>query len=328
MRVLVVAGTGFVGGHIAHAFLTRGDDVVALVRSRDLGESDDRLSGARLAVGTVGALPEEAVAGPFDTVAYAAGVWRRDAHMDPAEVASRCDEVYVRGVETLATRALAWKAHFVFLSGISRYGDRKWAGPLRESAPPGRLSIYGAHKRRSEAILEQLAARGLRWTALAPPEVYGSHDRGGYVRFVYERVRGRRFVLLGKGDNRWSVCNVRNIARAVVQMSDMDGAGVIHVADARAPSQREIASSIGRALGRRSWFLRVPRGVALAAAHVNAAIPRRAGAVPAFSPAHVRVRSASMVLDTSRAMALGLTPDSGLDEGVAEAVAWWNARRA
>jgi nucleoside-diphosphate-sugar epimerase len=234
----------------------------------------------------------------------------------------------VRGIETLATRALAWKAHFFFLSGISRYGDRKWPGPLPEGAAPGRLSVYGAHKRRGEAILEQLGTMGLRWTALAPPEIYGSHDRGGYVRFVYERVRSRRFVLLGRGENRWSVCNVRTVASAVVQLSDQDGAGVIHVADARPASQRELAEAVALALGRRAWFPRVPRAAALAAARINAAIPRRAGAPPAFAPAHVLVRTSTMVLDTSRAAALMLGPGPGLDEGVAEAVAWWERRRA
>lgn len=325
MRVLVVAATGFVGGHIAQAFLSRGDDVCALVRSRHRGEADTRLAGARLTVGTLGALPEEALDGPYDVVAYAAGAWRRDERVSSAESARRCNEVYVRGVETLAARALDWKGHFVFLSGVSRYGSARWPELLREDAPPGELSIYGAHKRRSEAILARLGARGLRWTAVVPPEIYGSHDRGGYVRFVYERVLARRFVLIGRGENRWSLCNVRNIAAAIALWSGGDGAGVVHVADAKPASQRELAASIARAVGRRPSFPEVPRRAALVLSHLNAAVPRPASARSAFSPAHVRVRTSTMVLDLSRAATLGFDPQFGLEDGVREAVGWWES---
>jgi nucleoside-diphosphate-sugar epimerase len=323
MRVLVVAATGFLGGHIAEAFVKRGDDVVALVRSRARGERDTRLRGARLLEGTLARLPDAVLAEPHDVVVYAAGVWRRDERASPGEVAERCDEVYVRGVETLAERARAWNAHFVFMSGISRYGDAAWDRPLREDATPGKLSIYGAHKRKSEAILARHGGEGLRWTAVAPPEVYGSHDAGGYVRFVYERVRSRRFVLLGDGENRWPLCNVRNVAGIVLHVAAGDGAGVLHVADARAWSQREIATALARALGQPPWFPRVPVSVAMTAARVNAWLPRLPGAAAPFSPAHVRVRTSTMLLDTSRAAALGFEPQYGLDKGIREAVRWW-----
>jgi nucleoside-diphosphate-sugar epimerase len=327
MRILVAAATGFIGGHAARAFLSRGDEVYAFVRSRARGEDDPRLKGSRFIEGTLGAPPEEALSGPFDAVVYAAGVWRRDDSSSTVEVASRCDDVYVRGVEALAERALAWKAHFLFLSGVSRYGDLTWRGELREDAPAGRLSIYGAHKRKSEAILERLGARGLRWTAIVPPEVYGAHDPGGYVRFVYDRVRARRFVLIGRGENRWALCNVHNVASAILHMADRDGAGPLHTADARPSSQSEIATALARALGRQAWFPRVPRSAALAAAAVNALIPRPPGSPPPFSPKHVRVRTATMLLDTSRATALGHEPRWGLEEGAAEAVRWWESER-
>jgi nucleoside-diphosphate-sugar epimerase len=327
MRALVIAGTGFIGGHAAKALLACGNEVSALVRSRTRAQGDPRLRGARLIEGTLAALPDEVLAGPFDLVVYAAGVWRRDDPAPPDEIARRCEEVYVRGVETLAQRAQVWRAHFVFLSGVSRYGDAEWRGAIREDLLPGRLSIYGAHKRRSEAILEGLGARGLRWTALTPPEVYGAQDPGGYVRFVYERVRARRFVLLGGGSNRWSLCNVHNIADAVVALSDRDGAGVLHLADAHAPSQSELAAAVARALGRRPRFPTVPRSLALALAGINASIPRPPGAPAPLSPAHVRVRTATMVLDTSRARALGLIPLHELDAGIGEAVACWEGGR-
>jgi nucleoside-diphosphate-sugar epimerase len=323
MRVLIAAGTGFINGHVARAFLARGDAVYALVRSRPRAENDVRLRGARLVEGTLGAIPNEVMAEAKDVVVYAAGVWRRDDRSPADETARRCEEVYVRGVEALAEHALAWNAHFVFMSGVSRYGDAPWNGPLSEETPPGKLSVFGAHKRKSEAILARFAERGLRWTALAPPEVYGAHDPGGYVRFVYDRVRSRRFVLLGDGENRWSFCNVKNVADAVLHVAGGPGRGVVHVADDRPTSQRELATALARALGRRAVFPRVPRSLALPIAGINAAVPRPFSNSPPLSPAHVRARTSSMILDTSRLAAAGFTPRFGLDEGIAEAVAWW-----
>lgn len=323
LRALVIAGTGFIGGHVAEAFTNRGDQTTALVRSLTRARSDPRLEKARLAEGTVTEPPAEILDGPYDVVVYAAGVWRRGDRNPQALVAERCHRVYVQGVETFAERALAWKAHFVFMSGISRYGDA-WRGIVSEKTPPGNLSVYGAHKRNSESILERLGARGLRWTALVPPEVYGSHDPGGYVRFVYERVKDRRFILIGNGNNRWSLCNVRNVADAVLHIAEREGVGPLHVADENPWSQREIAAAAAMALDRKSWFFRVPRGVALGMARINSLVPRPARAPDPFSPLHVRVRTETLVLDTSRAKEFGFRARHGLMQGMREAVDWWS----
>jgi nucleoside-diphosphate-sugar epimerase len=323
MRVLVVAGTGFIGGHAVRAFVERGDRVSALVRSRARAENDPRLRDARLIEGSVGALPEAVLDEACDAVVYAAGVWRRNDRPGREEIMRRCEEVYVRGVEALAERALAWKAHFVFTSGITRYGEADWQKPLREDARPGKLLVYGEYKRRSEAILERLAERGLRWTAIVPHEVYGAHDPGIYLRFVYDRIRQRRFVLLGGGENRWSICNVRNVADAIAHVAGGEGAGPLNIADAQPWSQREVAEAVARALGRRAWLPSVPRSLALAAASINTRIPRPAWLGSPFSTEHVRARTMTMVLDTSRAARFGVLPRFGLEEGVREAIAWW-----
>ena len=324
--MLVVAATGFLGGHAAQTFVADGHDVRALVRSAPRAAKDPRLLGVRVVEGTLGAIPEEVLAEAHDAVVYAAGVWRRGDASPPDEVRRRCEEVYVRGVEALAGHALSHGAHFVFVSGVSRYGDLRWDGALREDASPGKLSVYGAYKRRSEDILARAATRGLRFTALVPPEVYGAHDPGGYVRFVHDRVRARRFILLGDGENRWSLCNVRNVAAAAVHFAARDGAGVVHIADARASSQRELAATIARALGRTPRFPSVPRRVALAAARLNAWIPRPSSAPPPFAPAHVRVRSATQLIDISRARDAGFEPEFELEEGIRAAVGWWRDR--
>ncbi|MGZ3449966.1 MAG: NAD-dependent epimerase/dehydratase family protein [Polyangiales bacterium] len=311
MRVLVVAGTGFLGGHAARAFVAEGHEVTVLVRSAERAARDARLRGARIVVGSVSALP---ALERQDAVVYAAGAWLRDDPASAAEVLARCREVYVEGPTALAERARAWGAHFVFLSGTSRFGDRE--GPLREDSTPGPMTTFGEHKRKSEAILA--GVEGLRWTAIVPPEVYGAHDVGGYARFVFQRVRDRRFVILGDGTNRWSLCNVRNVADAMVKVAGGDGVGPLLVADAEPTSQRELAATIARAMGRTPSFPTIPRVIATTFARLNALRPG-----PRFSPTHVRVRTRDAILDTTKATTLGIVPRHGLREGIEEAVAWW-----
>lgn len=323
MRVLVVAGTGFIGGHAAQTFVQRGDTVTALVRSRARAIADERLASTTLIEGDLDALPHQMLDTPHDVVIYAAGAWQRDRVVTRAEIEQRCQTVYSDGVEHLAERAHQWKAHFVFMSGISRFGDVAWDCPLTEDTPPGELQIFGRFKRRSEEILSRWGSRGLRWTALCPHEVYGSHDVGGYVRFMHQRIRARRFVHLGDGANRWSFCNVANVAEAMVTVCDGEGRGLLLVADTRAWSLREVADALTQASGGSSHFLRVPRWMALALASVNVRIPRPKSAPWPFGPQHVRVRTSTMLLDTKRAALAGVIPRHGLQNGIGAAVAWW-----
>jgi nucleoside-diphosphate-sugar epimerase len=318
MRVLVVGGTGFIGGHVARAFRGRGDEVTALVRDLARARSDARLQGARLVQGT--ALAQEELPAQ-DVIVYAAGAWLPNDTAPQPEIERRSREVYVDNVSVLAEAARRWGAHFIFMSGTSRYGFIE-AKAVAEDTPPVNLSVFGFYKRQAEATLA--STPGLRWTAVTPPEVYGARDPGSYLTFVYERVRARRFFLIGRGDNRWSLCNVQNVADAIVAVAPGDGHGVLNISDARPWTQRELATAVAKALGRAPIFPRLPRSLVLAAATLAARIP---GAGPRLTPNHVRVRTCDILLDTSKATRLGIVPHAGLAEGVVEAVRWWERQR-
>ena len=241
MRVLVVAGTGFLGGHVVRAFLDRGDHVTTIVRDAARAKADGRLIGAELAVGRAGALPQ---LDRHDVVVYAAGVSGRGA--SEQEIATRCEEVYVDGVRALAGRAADWGAHFVFLSGVSRFGTYPGRTRVHEDSPPGMLCVFGSHKRKGEAVLA--AIPGLRWTALIPLELYGARASTGTLPFIHDRMRARRFFLLGDGTNRWSMCNVDNAVAAIVAIAPGQGHGPLLIADKEPTSQRELATAgLGRA---------------------------------------------------------------------------------
>jgi 2-alkyl-3-oxoalkanoate reductase len=330
-RVLVVGATGFIGGHVARACVERGAEVWGLVRSRARAAGDSRLSGVRVFEGDAQAPPDSLVSAAkgvaLDAVVYAAGVWRFGDRSAPALLERRCHEVYVEGVERAAELALERGAHLVFMSGISRFGSAEARIALREESPPGRLSVFGRHKRLAEELLERLAVRGLRWTALCPPDVYGAGDPGSHVRFVVERMAKRRFFVIGDGSNRWSLCNVDNVAAAVLKFAGGPGLGRLNVADARPYSQIDIAAAVQRALGGAGAIARLPRRLALLAGAINQRLPRPRSWPEPFATRHVVLRTRDVLLDTTRARGLGFEPAAGLLEGVQETVASWRAAR-
>jgi nucleoside-diphosphate-sugar epimerase len=325
MRVLVVGATGFVGGHAAQGFAARGDDVVGLVRSIRRAYSDARLDRVRLVEGSVAPLPPALAGESFDLVFYAAGAWRAEERLVAEEVERRCREVYVEGVENVAALAARSRAHVVFMSGITRFGRRAWQEAVTEDSPPGPLCVYGRHKRLAESILERRAAEGVRWTALCPLEVYGARDPGSHLRLIYGRMTSGRYVRVGDGTNRSSICHVGNVIAAAMHVAEGPGEGPLLVADARAYTSDEIGRAMAEALGRRAPFLRVPRTAALVASWINARIPRPSGWPEPLSPAHVRHRTSDRLLDTSRAQARGIRAVFSLSDGVKEAVASWRS---
>src|SRR5262245_37030063 len=111
MRVLVVAATGFIGGHVARTFHERGDSVWGLVRSSARAAGDLRLRGVRVIEGTAESPPAAIEDVRPDVVVYAAGVWRVGERASAAGIERRCNDVYVLGVEKAAELGLRSGAH-------------------------------------------------------------------------------------------------------------------------------------------------------------------------------------------------------------------------
>ena len=321
-KVLVVGGTGFLGGHAARAFRAAGDAVTATVRDLARAARDERLRDVQLVEADVVKAVERVRGSTFDVVVYAAGAWQPGTQPTQAEIEERCRVVYEQGLMRVAAAAAEWNAHLFFISGITRFGHTD-ATTYREDTPAGPLCAYGRGKRRAEEILAQTP--GLRSTSLVPLEVYGTHDRGSYLSFLCDRIRARRFVLIGDGANEWSIAHVDNVVGPMLALADGPGAGPLLVADAAPSSQRHMAEVVARALGRSPRFPRVPRSLALALAAINARIPRPPGFPPPFAPHHVALRTRTRLFVTDKARALGGVPRRTFEDGMREAIDWYRS---
>jgi UDP-glucose 4-epimerase len=192
MNVLVTGGAGFIGSHVADAFLARGDRVWVL-DNLSRGKRSNVPEGAELVVAditdaAVGDLFREV---RFDLVSnHAAQVDVRVSVANPAEDA----RVNGLGLLNLAEAAVAagTKRFLYVSSGGVVYGEPDQR-PTPESAPKLPLSPYGVTKLAGEQYLHYYRrVRGLEYVALRYANVYGPrqdpHGEAGVVAIFSNRL--------------------------------------------------------------------------------------------------------------------------------------------
>jgi nucleoside-diphosphate-sugar epimerase len=213
---LVTGATGMLGSHIAERLVAQGRRVRALVRPT----SDTRFLqslGIELVCGDL-VDPDACVQAVRDVeVIYHAaakvgdwGPWR--------EFQASC----IDATRNLGEAAVnAGIRRFLHISSTSAYGHPAEGGPpIDEAAPMGQnMWVWDAYTRskvESEKVLWDLAARkGLPVTVIRPSWLYGERDRTTTARLV-DRLRHRRVLLIGRGDNPLSAVYAGTVADAAL----------------------------------------------------------------------------------------------------------------
>ena len=178
MTVLVTGGAGYIGSHMVHELLDRGETVLVI---------DDLSTGLRRAVAPAAELVV-ANAGDEDRIAalmaghgveavihFAGSVVVPESVRDPLAY-------YLNN--TVNSRALIQAAvlsgvkHFIFSSTAAVYGIPV-ASPVYEDAPLAPISPYGSSKMMTETMLRDVAAaHQLRFAALRYFNVAGADPQG------------------------------------------------------------------------------------------------------------------------------------------------------
>ena len=237
-RVLVTGGAGFIGSHVADAYLAQGDDVWIV---------DDLSSGRRKNV-PAGAefleldIRDEGIRNLFREVRFdlvnhhAAQIDVRLSVSDPNRDAS----INLQGLLNLTESAIdVGTKRFIFVSsGGVVYGEPEEI-PTPESAPKLPLSPYGVTKLTGEYYLNYYrVVRGLEYVALRYSNVFGPrqdpHGEAGVVAIFCNRLlRGDPLTVFGDGEQTRDYVFVRDVVSANMLASGLrlgDGMGL----DARA----------------------------------------------------------------------------------------------
>ncbi|HEX6750669.1 MAG TPA: NAD-dependent epimerase/dehydratase family protein [Longimicrobium sp.] len=313
LRVLVTGGAGFIGSHVAAAYVRRGDSVTVL-DSLVHGSRDRVPAGAELVEMDVrdAAAAELVRDGCFDVVSlHAAQIDVRDSVARPRFDAS----VNLDGLLNLleAVRA-AGRGRVVFASsGGAIYGNAR-TRPTREGAAKRPESPYGVGKLAGEHYLHAFhRTHRLDYVALRYANVYGPgqdpNGEGGVVAVFCSRLaEGAPLTVYGDGEQTRDYVHVADVVRANLLVSGLalpPGGSV----DARAFNVGTGTETSVNALA----------SVLMGVAHAPA-IVRRAPA----RPGEVR-RSC---LGAEKLRRLGWRPGLTLEEGMRETFAWVRAQSA
>jgi nucleoside-diphosphate-sugar epimerase len=295
LRCLVLGGTGFIGTAACRELMRRGVETIAVGRTpRPYGTFTSHVVLDRRQPGAL---------------AEAVGRTRPDVLLDlagflPAQV------------ETVLDLPLR---RYVFVSTAGVYPDRPPDDPrpaaeddfrpLEGPVPAADLD-YREGKRWCETVL--VRSRAVAWATLRPPAVFGPDDPSLRIAAWLARITdgGPLLVPSETLDRPIGLAWVRDVGYACALACDLDrevsGAYNVALADV---TLRQLLEAMARALGRRPQLVPVPWQT----------IPR--DACPYGDPS----RPAGYELARAR-RDLGFRP-SALEDGLAETLAWYLARR-
>jgi UDP-glucose 4-epimerase len=308
-RVLVTGGAGFIGSHVAEAFLKDGWDVVVL-DDLSRGHEQNIPQGAQFVCADIrSAEARRLVAtGKFDALNHHAAQIDVRFSVDSPSVDAGINVVGLVNLLEGAGEGGVKRVVFASSGGVV-YGDPEVI-PTPETAPKLPVSPYGVSKLAGEYYLRAIGAlRGFEGVAMRYANVFGPRqdpksEAGVVSIFVSRLLEGRKLTVFGDGRQTRDYVFVKDVARANVlattarlPASGDFNAPAFNIATSIERNVRELAESVGQVMGQHPELEFAP--------------PR---------PGEL-FRSA---LDTSKAKAvLGWAPEWAFDDGLRQLVDWF-----
>jgi UDP-glucose 4-epimerase len=205
-KILITGGAGFIGGHVADAYIRAGDTVwiVDDLSTGKLANVPDGAHFVHMDIRDPALADVFSTAGGFDVISHhAAQIDVRVSVVDPRRDAA----INVDGFLNVAECALRYGCgRLVFVSsGGVVYGEPELR-PTPETMPKRPLSPYGVSKLTAELYLHYYAnIRGLDYAAVRYSNVYGPrqdpHGEAGVVAIFSTRIgAGTPLTIFGDGN--------------------------------------------------------------------------------------------------------------------------------
>ena len=295
LRLAITGATGFVGGRLVDLALKAGHQVRALTR---------RPQPERAGVSWI----EGALDKPDSLDRLVEGA---DAAIHVAGVINARDAAGFEAGNVTGTAAM--------LAASERAGIKRFVHVSSLAAREPRLSIYGATKAESEALV---AASSIPSAIVRPPAVYGPGDKETLELF---RMARRGIVLLPP-EGRLSLIHVDDLGRLLLALADPAAPRglLVEPDDGRHGGWRheEFGQALGRALGRRVVTLSTPRPILNACAKIDRLVRRDRAKLTADRVAYFC--HPDWMVDPGRGAPETLwRPQIDTDQGLADTAKWY-----
>jgi nucleoside-diphosphate-sugar epimerase len=323
-KALVTGGTGFIGSHLTEALVRKGVQVRCLVR-----KASDMKWLKGLPVETIygdlndrSAL-EKAVLG-VDRVFHLAGV-------TAAIHKENYFEVNGSGTKHLIQACLEHNPHlqkFILMSSQAAGGPSRNGGNQRETDPSEPVSFYGRSKGDAEDCVIA-HAHELPVLILRPSAVYGPRNKDIFP--LFKCLSGRINPCPMGSDQHLSLCYVKDIVDGILLAAETRtrSGDIFFLSDGHDYRMDEIGELVARALGIRTFRIRIPQPILLGAAVFSEYLSKlfRRPLVLTRDKALEMIQK-NWVCDITKAKAiLGFDPKVSLSEGAELTFAWYKKEK-
>jgi len=313
VKLCIVGGSGFIGTRLSTLLIEAGHsvaifDVAPSAAFPDLVTRGDVRDAAAVATAVAGC----------DAVIHLAA-----EHRDDVRPPGKYFDVNVGGARNVtAAMAQAGVHRCLLVSSVAVYGLGQHEPS--EQSPFAPDSPYGESKVQSETVFRawQEAGNDRSLVVIRPVVVFGEGNRGNVYNLI-QQIRRRRFVMVGRGDNRKSVACVSNLVAFMAgQLSAGPGLRVFNYADKPDLPVRDLVAAIDRHLGRdRQRILAIPRWLGLLAGYAFDVLGTLRGRPFPISSSRIRKFCADTSVATPALEAAGFRATMSIDEGLRRMIA-------
>jgi UDP-glucose 4-epimerase len=297
--VLVTGASGFVGGHVAPLLQQEGWEVRRAVRKRS-GR------GEEVVVGSLGPATDWSDAlTDVDAVVHLAA---RVHHQHEEHAVKIYRDVNIDGTLHLARSAVSSGVRqFIFVSTVLVHGrSNDGRAPFSENDILTPRGLYGMSKAAAEAGLRNITEEdGMCVTVIRPPLVYGSGAKGNFAMLVKAVKLGIPLPFAGINNYR-AFLSVQNLASFIslrLRRADKNF-DVFLVADQEQVSTPDFIERLALAAGTKPRLFSMPTPFLSALLRMSGRQEARDSLM------------GSLVLDASKAAAIGWKPPVSLDKGL------------
>jgi dihydroflavonol-4-reductase len=325
MTTLVTGASGFVGSHIARLLAERGEPVRVLLRRTSRGGALDEVKCERVTGDLRDPVSLKGILRGVRRVFHVAADYRLWAR-DPADIYAS----NVEGTRNLLNAAAdAGVEQIVYTSTVATVAVPTSDGRLPDESTPAGLEQMIGHYKRSKFIAErealEAARAGMPVIVVNPTTPVGPGDWKPTPtgRIIVDFLNGRMPAYVDTGLN---LVAVEDVAEGHLLAAERGKPGERYILGGRNMTLAEILGELAWITGRPAPRVKIPHGVAMAAACVDTAISRVLGREPHIPLDGVRMARHRMFADTSKAeRELGFRAGP-VAAALERAVRWYEAR--
>src|SRR4051812_48781238 len=281
MKAFVTGGTGFIGERLVQRLRDRGDDVVALVRSREWGSKLEEM-GATLVEGDLSS--SDAIRTGMqgcDSAFHVAAVYKVGI---PEKEHEAMYDANVRGTERVLDAAFqAGVGRIVYVSTINVFGNTRGEVVEEGYERPGNdfLSYYDETKYLSHQVARERIDKGAPIVIVQPGGVYGPGDHSE-VGNVFDQTSSGKLTALPFAGLGFNLVYVDDVAEGILLAHDKGKLGESYVLGGEIATMRNLVEKTAELSGRKPPKRDMPTGVIKAVAPIGPVVGKMMGFPPNF----------------------------------------------